>query len=59
MGKMKDHPRYNVVSCRVDNDTINGITDYIIGKCSVSCFLLEAIQEKIERMNNERKTSQK
>lgn len=55
MGKMKENPRYNVVSCRIDDETFDKIIT-TSNTYNMSAFIYDAIQEKLERMFNERKT---
>lgn len=46
MGRMKQHPRYNVVSCRVSDDTKHNI-NHALGGRSVQEFVHAAIEEKL------------
>lgn len=46
MGRMKQNPRYNVISCRVSDDTKQSIT-HALGGQSVQEFVHAAIEEKL------------
>lgn len=46
MGRMKQHPRYNVVSCRISDDTKASI-DHALGGRSIQEFVHAAIEEKL------------
>jgi hypothetical protein len=46
MGKMKQNPRYNVISCRVSDKTKAGIERFLNGR-SVQQFVHDAIEAKI------------
>lgn len=46
MGRMKQHPRYNVLSCRVSDDTRSCI-DHALGGRSVQEYIHAAIEEKL------------
>ena len=48
MGKMKEHPKYNVLSVRVDDDRKKAIVRLNEGR-HLSVFFLDAIDEKIVR----------
>lgn len=48
MGKMVEHPRYNVLSCRVSDDTRRCIT-HALGGRSIQDYLHAAIEEKLIR----------
>lgn len=47
MGKMKEHPRYNVLSLRVSDYELREVTEHIKG--SRQDYLLQALMEKITR----------
>jgi hypothetical protein len=57
MGKMKHHPRYNVLSFRATDEELAEIRA-AIGKRTRQNYLLEAVKEKItrdrQRVNEER-----
>ena len=46
MGKMTQHPRYNVVSCRVSDDTKHSI-NHARGCRSMQAYVHEALEEKL------------
>lgn len=46
MGRMKENPRYNVVSCRVSDETKASI-DHALAGHSVQEFVHAAIEEKL------------
>lgn len=46
MGKMKENPRYNVLSCRVSDDTRSCIS-HALGGRSVQEYVHAAIEEKL------------
>lgn len=46
MGKMKENPRYNVVSCRV-SDAMNQSINHALGKRTRQEFVHEAIEAKL------------
>ncbi|MDD5106071.1 MAG: hypothetical protein PHC49_10690 [Desulfuromonadaceae bacterium] len=45
---MKKHPKYNVLSCRVSDDTKHSIS-HALGGCSVQQFIHSAIEEKLAK----------
>lgn len=47
MGKMKEHPRYNVLSLRVSDYELREVQEHIKG--SRQDYLLQALMEKITR----------
>lgn len=51
MGKMKENPRYNVISVRVTDEELKDINEARGIECK-SQFILAAITEKIERIEN-------
>lgn len=46
MPKYKENPRYNVLSCRVNND-MKQVIKHAVGRRSVQDFLHSAIEEKL------------
>lgn len=48
MGRMKQHPKYNVLSCRVSDDTRKCIS-HALGGRSVQQFIHAAIEEKLAK----------
>ena len=48
MGKSKQNPRYNVISCRTSDAERDRIWA-AVGNGNLSAFILEAVLEKIER----------
>lgn len=46
MGRMKENPRYNVISCRVSDDMKKSIVHAINGG-SVQAFIHSALEEKL------------
>lgn len=46
MGRMKEHPRYNVLSCRVSDAQLAEISRALDGR-TVQHYLIAAITEKI------------
>ena len=46
MGRMKENPRYNVVSCRVSDDT-KQIINHALGNQTMQDFIHTAIEEKL------------
>lgn len=53
MGRMKPDPRYNVLSCRVSDDTKKCIEHALTGR-TFQEFLHEAIEEKLTRERQDR-----
>jgi hypothetical protein len=48
MGKSKQNPRYNVISCRASDAERERIWT-AVGKGNLSAFVLEAVLEKVKR----------
>lgn len=46
MGRMKPHPKYNVISCRVSDD-IRACIDHALSGRSMQEYLHSAIEEKL------------
>lgn len=46
MGKMKENPRYNILSCRVSDDLRASINHALAGR-SIQEFVHAAIEEKL------------
>lgn len=46
MGRMKEHPRYNIISCRISDDTKACVEKALSGR-TVQEFLHTAIEEKL------------
>lgn len=53
MGRMKQHPRYNVLSCRVSDDT-RGCIDHVLGNRTMQQFIHAAIEAKLAVERQER-----
>ena len=53
MGKCKENPRYNVISCRVSDAELQAIESEV-GPERLSGFLLEAALEKVLRERQRR-----
>ncbi|BCS54534.1 hypothetical protein [Geobacter sp. SVR] len=53
MGAKKPNPRYNVLSCRVNDDTRRCVDHALAGR-TVNDFLQEAISEKLIRERQDR-----
>jgi len=53
MGKIRQHPKYNVLSCRASDAEWEEI-DAVIGNGNRSAFLLEAALEKVRRERQRR-----
>ena len=48
MGKMKENPRYNILTTRVDDWTLAELRERLAGT-SISIYLAAALEEKITR----------
>ena len=46
MGRKKQNPKYNVLSCRVSNDLRQSIS-HALGNCSVQEYMHAAVEEKL------------
>lgn len=57
MGRMKENPRYNVISLRVSDEELESI-EKLSGNNPRSEFLLAAVVEKIQREEEARFRSQ-
>jgi len=53
MGRLKQHPRYNVLSCRV-SDEIRQCVDHARERVTVDEYIRTALEEKLIRDRQER-----
>ena len=53
MGKIKENPRYNVISCRASKSERLEIAA-VVGNGNLSLFLLDAAMEKVRREKQRR-----